>query len=194
MSNPSYWTHYTKSLSSASDINPELANFAARYRFAKPLNGLLLTGYSAGTAKGYLVATRLSFAFTALEALEQAIGVHHSDKSDREPIVDFEIAAMLARGDLIKAERQILDAGDSEFRRGKIAQSLRNIKLAEQETGNVRAFVEGFRNATFHGKFTPHKSGLDKSASLQAAIDRLADEVLKSANDHFTRWTKARIE
>jgi hypothetical protein len=162
-----------------------LANFSARYRFASSLQDLVLPGFSEATKHGYLVATKLAYAYSALEALERGIGTF-SVKKNRSQIIDFPVAGMLANGEFDEALVHIIEAAEPNMV-NRVRESL-DLMLANLDTANVRPFVEGVRNSLFHGKFTPTSSGLRSSKSKRDVLARLADEILLGADDLFSCW------
>jgi len=187
MSRPKAWKEYIRGIK-AEGRNPDqmLASFAARYRFASSLEDLGLPGFAEATKHGYLVATKLGYAYSALEALERGIGTFAV--KDRSAVVDFRIAKKLANGEFDAALAQIIDAaepGNREAVTRKIDKMLDDL-----DSGNVRPFVEGIRNSLFHGKFTPTASGLKGSKARRKALEDLASEILLGADDIFSRWLK----
>lgn len=188
MTRPKAWSDYIRAIK-AEGRNPDqmLANFAARYRFASSLEDLGLPGFAEATKHGYLVATKLAYAYSALEALERGIGTFAV--KDRSTIVDFRIAKKLASGEYDAALAQIIDAAEPGNREA-VTRKIDKM-LGDLDSGNVRPFVEGIRNSLFHGKFTPTASGLKSSKSRRTALEKLADEILLGADDIFTRWLKA---
>ncbi len=187
MSRPKVWKQYLQMLEGRGE-QPDslLAKFAARYRFAASLEGMTLPGFSEATREGYLVATRVAYAYSALEALERGIGSFAV--RDRSQIIDFRIAEKLSAGDFDSAIQQIVDAAEPRNQKG-VSAGL-DAMMANLESGNVRPFVEGIRNSLFHGKFTPSASGLKASKSRRDALDRLADEILLTADDLFKVWLR----
>jgi hypothetical protein len=185
MSHPKAWKEYIRIVKEqGGSPDPMLANFAARYRFASALDDLGLPGFADKTKHGYLVATKLAYAYSALEALERGIGTFAV--KDRSQIVDFRVAKKISRGEFRAALKQIVDAADERSRAKK------ELELAEMQanldSGNVRPFVEGIRNSLFHGKFTPTSSGLKESNARRKALENLANEILLGADDIFSRW------
>jgi hypothetical protein len=187
MGRPKAWKTYIEQVKTAGQKPDKiLANFAARYRFAASLDDLGLPGFSAASRHGYLVATKLAYAYSALEALERGIGSFAV--KDRSLIIDFRIAKKLAHGEFDAALAQIIDAAEPMHQKG-VRESI-DTMMANLEPGNVRPFVEGIRNSLFHGKFTPTASGLKSSKSRREALAKLADEILLGADDIFSRWLR----
>ena len=191
MGRPKAWKEYISHVKAAGTTpNQMLANFAARYRFARSLDDLSLPGFSQPTKEGYLVATRVAYAYSALEALERGIG-KYSVKT-RSEIVDFRLAKKLAIGEFDAAVAQIIDA--AEQRHAKSVREGFKTMFDRLETGNVRPFIEGIRNSLFHGKFTPTASGLTSSKSRRKAFSTVADEILLTADAIFASWLHAEME
>jgi hypothetical protein len=161
-----------------------LANFSARYRFASSLEDLGLPGFSEATKHGYLVATKLAYAYSALEALERGIG--RFSVKERSQIIDFRVAGKIADGKFDEALQQIFEAAEPNMA-ARVQEGLDSM-MSNLDSGNVRPFVEGIRNSMFHGKFTPTSSGLRTSKSKRDVLARLADEILLGADDIFSRW------
>lgn len=182
---PKNWQRYIALLkASGTSPDPYLAKFAARYRLASSLEDLTLKGFSVATKRGYLVVTRLAYAYTALEALEKALGVFNSDP--RQPIVDFRIANQIAKGHFDATLAEIVEAAEPN-RRPVLERRVAEM-VSDPDSGNVRVLVEGIRNSLFHGKFTPSGSGLSKGKSRPDLLNKLADEILHTADDHFNHW------
>jgi hypothetical protein len=187
MSRPKAWKHYIEALKkSGKKPDQMLATFAARYKLASSLEGIVLQGYSESTRNGYLVATKVAYAYSALEALERAIGSHESKAKIQ--IVDFRVAAMLERGELTALLAHIVDSAEADHKK-KVEAKLETT-LANLDSGNVRHVVEGIRNSLFHGKFTPTASGLASSKARREIFDKLATEILLTADDRFATWLK----
>jgi hypothetical protein len=182
---PKSWKKYITHVKSADQIpNQMLANFSARYRFASSLEDLGLPGFSEATKHGYLVATKLAYAYSALEALERGIG--RFSVKDRSQIIDFRVAGKIADGKFDEALQQIFEAAEPNMA-ARVQEGLDSM-MSNLDSGNVRPFVEGIRNSLFHGKFTPTSSGLRTSKSKRDVLARLADEILLGADDIFSRW------
>ncbi len=188
MGRPKAWKSYIGAVKN-SGKNPDqmLANFAARYKLASSIEDIVLQGYSESTRHGYLAATKVAYAYSALEALERAIGSH--DSESKIQIVDFRVAAMLERGDLAALLAHIVDAAEPHHKK-KVEANLEQT-MANLDSGNVRHVVEGIRNSLFHGKFTPTASGLASSKARREIFDKLATEILLTADDRFATWLKS---
>lgn len=187
MPRPKAWKSYIAAVkTSGKKPDQMLANFAARYKLASSLEDIVLQGYSEATRNGYLVATKVAYAYSALEALERAIGSH--DSKSRIQIVDFRVTAMLERGELSALLVHIVDAAEPD-RKKKVEANLEQT-LANLHSGNVRHLVEGIRNSLFHGKFTPTASGFASSKAKREIFDKLAAEILLTADDRFSGWLK----
>ena len=185
MGRPKSWKKYITYVKSADQIpNQMLANFSARYRFASSLEDLGLPGFSEATKHGYLVATKLAYAYSALEALERGIG--RFSVKERSQIIDFRVAGKIADGKFDEALQQIFEAAEPNMA-ARVQEGLDSM-MSNLDSGNVRPFVEGIRNSMFHGKFTPTSSGLRTSKSKRDVLARLADEILLGADDIFSRW------
>lgn len=185
MGGPKAWKKYITHVKSADQIpNQMLANFSARYRFASSLEDLALAGFSEATKHGYLVATKLAYAYSALEALERGIGTF--SVKDRSPIIDFRVAGKLADGKFDEVLKQIIEAAEPKMAK-RVRESL-DLMMSNLDSGNVRPFVEGIRNSLFHGKFTPTASGLRSSKSKRDVLARLAHEILLGADEIFSGW------
>jgi len=190
MNYPKYWSEYLRQLQAAGEtINPFLANAAARYRFAHTLEGISTPGLTLGTEQGYFVVTKLAFAYTSLEALERGLNLFTKDK--KAQIIDFRVAKALHTGKFAGALRQIEDAAEDGWKQ-KVAGDLSKL-LQDQDSGDVRVFVEGLRNCLFHGKFTPSKSGLTANIGNRNLILGLAEQVLLTTDDVFGFWVKTRL-
>lgn len=160
--------------------NEDFANFAARYRYAKSLSSQTLDGFSATTAHGYFVVSKVAFAYAALEALERSTTTYRSQN-----IVDFAVSRAIVNGEFDAALKQILEAAEPRFQK-QVESKIDHLRKSGDD-GDVRAFVEGLRNSYFHGKFTPAKSGLTNSAMRRKLLLGLADEVLATSNDLFSK-------
>jgi hypothetical protein len=187
MPRPKAWKTYIDQLKTVGQKPDKiLANFAARYKLANSIEDIVLRGYSEATRHGYLVATKVAYAYSALEALERAIGSHTSQSKIQ--IVDFRVASMLERGELSALLTHIVDAAEPD-RRKKVEANLEKT-MTKLDSGDVRHVVEGIRNSLFHGKFTPTASGLASSKARRETFDKLATEILLTADDRFSAWLK----
>jgi hypothetical protein len=190
MGRPKAWKKYVSHIKLTGETPDQmLVNFSARYAFASALEDFVLPDFSEATRHGYLVATKLAYAYSALEALERAIGVH-SVKA-RSQIIDFHFASRLANGDFSAALDQIIDAAEKQ-RVDRVRVGLEDM-MENLDSGNVRPFVEGIRNSLFHGKFTPTASGIRSSKSRRESLLSLAQEILISADEVFSDWLSAEL-
>lgn len=179
---PSAWKSYRGFVADGSlPEDGDFNRYAARYRAASKLEAVRFADLAEATARGYTEALRVALAYTALEALETAIGA-----SAKRPAITIDSPALAGSfksdrcGKLRDLLQKQLDSGNLKAR------------LVELERGDhgddVRPLVEGIRHLVFHGVFTPGGAGISRSKWSQDFLADLGREVLDSTDQHFTAW------
>ena len=129
--------------------------YAARYRFATSVADITLKGYTTDTNAGYTALARVSFAYSAFDALLTLIGVPYKDAS--------KVLAGYPYKRWINQLRKH-DAKNSFF--GFVSQRV----AGHHETANMEQFLRGqgcditalarsVRHIFFHGELTPNAGG-----------------------------------
>ncbi len=189
MANPQFWGRYLLAAKSRAETPSRiLANFAARYRMAKSLESIVLTGYSAEARRGYLVAMKVALAYSALETLER--GIDRFSPNKRTPIFFPRLGTQVSEGKLDDLLSSLIEAAEPRFRTS-FAKRLDVMKTSTDPV-NLRPLVEGLRNSMFHGKFTPTSSGLAKSKRNSDLLESLAEEILHTSDRLFEEWLGSR--
>ena len=92
-SSPKSWSRYVDKMASAGGKpKTKFSRFRARFILAKNLESISVAGLSEGTSRAYFAVLRLTLAFTALEALENAIGCKNQIK-----VIDDMLATQIRR-------------------------------------------------------------------------------------------------
>jgi len=150
----------------------------ARYQLAIGAKALDIEGLSASTTDAYSAALRITLAYSALEALEVAIGA-----KNQIIVTNAEIANVFR------------DEKESKLRGGilEIAKTSQHTNLYS----NVQAFFAGncddlrpiiytIRNLMCHGTFTANRLYLPQSKKRRALFHDLANETLQAVDLRFT--------
>jgi hypothetical protein len=160
-------------------IEGGLARFAARYRVATTLTGMHFSGLAQDSELGYTAAFRCGLAYSALEALDRALGA----RGRVTPIVSPQVASALRS---TRAEKLM----------ALLAAELDDSRLVDRiaampegrETADVAPLAAGIRHVVFHGGFTSHGSGAARSASVRSLLEKLSEATLGAADARFERY------
>jgi hypothetical protein len=172
-----YWKKYIEIL--GDEIPSQgMATFKARYDLASDLSGFELKDGSETLSRAYSLITKVGLSYTALEYLEDHLGVH-----THPPIFASDLAAQ---------SRDILPS-DLEFftRRMNIHPLLLTRLVATQainSSNDIRPIVETLRHALFHGSFTPAGWKIGDTKKSQTWLEGLSQVTLRQADETFTSW------
>lgn len=159
----------------------KLSTFHARFKFAANLESINVYGMGEGTLLIYSAITKVAFSYSALEHLEQSLGIQ-----GKPPIHAL---------DLAKKVKLAMPNGITRVTdRMSLAQSLEarlNDFFKKENSSDVRPVIEQFRHSLFHGKFTPAGWGLKGIRRHEELLEGLAQVTLRKANDTFAKWFRA---
>jgi hypothetical protein len=158
------------------------ARYRARYKVAANLRSLPLDGLSNATAESYFVLVKLSFAYSAVEALESLTGKNSLEIEDP----DFHEA--LAGGKLERFMRHLLEAARSQAR--STGPELEPF-LQSNPPKNIRAIVKHARHVVFHASITPSAIGLQGSTMRRQLILGLANATLAACEKKLRVFAKS---
>jgi len=178
LTDPSAWKKYVALSSNAKDF-AAFSRYRARYKLARGLSAIEVEGLAESTVESYFVALRVTLAYTALESLETAQSVGRETQ-----VLDAKLLAQLLdkrNSDMCKALLESISSTDHSKERVEFQ------KLLDGDSKNLRIAAYAIRNLMAHGVLTAHRLGLDKSKARRQMLNDLADCVLNTANDRFTK-------
>ena len=181
-SSPKSWRNYVeKQAKQGKRPQATFSRFRARFILAKNLESISINGLSEDTTKAYFVVLRLTLAFTALEALENAIGCKNQIK-----VIDDRLASQIRsrHSKMISAIEKSLSYNGSKEMKESLA------RFTENESDDLLPFVYGLRNLMAHGQFTPTNFGLTKAPLRINLINELADATLDALDDRFSLFVR----
>ena len=181
-SSPKSWSRYVDKMASAG-VKPQakFSRFRARFILAKDLESISIKGMSVGTSDAYFAALRVTLAFTALEALEIAIGCKNQIK-----VVDKDLACQIR-----KRHTKIISAIEVSVSQNGTNDMKKSLDLfKENRSDDLLPFVYGFRNLMAHGQFTPNHFGLAKAPLRIKLINDLTDATLDALDDRFSAFVR----
>lgn len=159
----------------------KLATFYARYRFACNFESIMVSGMNSKTLAIYGLITKIAFAYSSLEHLENSIGVQGKPGIYATDIAR-KIRVVMPKGVAQVKERMPLAAG---------LESRLNDFFIDSSNSDVRPVIEQFRHSLFHGKFTPTGWGLKGVNKDLELFQSLAQVTLRQADQTFTKWVKS---
>lgn len=176
MANTSSWNRYIQSRGKAERPDGAFARFNARFNLATSFEGVALTDISERTAQAYSSGIRVALAYSALEALDSALG-----KRIARTRMSDESLARRYRSRTCGALRELLE----ESTQASQVQHQLQVLAADQHADDVMPVAAAVRHLVFHGDFTAHGSGAAQSAGVRKFLDDLADALIARADDHF---------
>ena len=180
MADPRSWRKFValKASCSASEF-AAFSRFRARYKLAHGLDSITVDGLSQATAESYLVALRVTLAYTALEALETALSTGPGTQVHNSKLLKRLLHER--NSDMCKALLRSIDPKFHPKEREKFQ------KLLDGESKNLRSAAYAIRNLMAHGVLTANRLGLDKSKARRKLLEDLADCVLTTADTRFSK-------
>lgn len=176
MANASSWQRYIRSLGKAGQPESAFARFNARFNLATSFEGVTLTGVSERTAQAYSSGIRVALAYSALEALDSALG-----KRIARTRLSDEGLARRYRSRTCESLRGLLE----ESTHASQVQSQLLALATDPDGEDVMPVAAAVRHLVFHGDFTAHGSGAAQSAGVRTFLDDLADSLISQADDQF---------
>ena len=183
-SHPTHWQKYCHRVSrSRMAENAAINKFAARYKLAHSLQSVTFEGFTEKTNAAYAAATRVGLAYSALEALESALGLRKS-----EIVIPSALATRLRSQEF----RNLFELLEEELSNKKLKTQI--LEFRRRMNRNVRPVVEGIRHLMFHGQFTAYGSGISSSKSRIKTLELLAEIVLNFADQEFSKWVEGDLQ
>ena len=171
---PSGWADYVAANKKSKTIDPDYSVVAARYRLASEFLGLEIPSMGGDSKTFYSAVAKIGFAFSCLDRVEVLLGVK------RSPILAADLA-MKIRSNRYRRLAELAGAHlDNDKARSAFAAFL------ESESANLRPFVDAMRHSLFHGRFTPHSSGLGVTKGLLALLDGVSQVTLRTADEKIS--------
>jgi hypothetical protein len=181
-SSPKSWSSYVdKMTSTGGKPQAKFSRFRARFIVAKNLESISIKDMSVGTSDAYFAALRVTLAFTALEALENAIGCKNQIK-----VSDITLARQIRM-----RHTKIISAIEVSLNKNGTYEMKNSMALFKENiSDDVLPFVYGFRNLMAHGQFTPNHFGLTNAPLRIKLINDLSDATLDALDDRFTQYVR----
>lgn len=176
MTNTSSWRRYIRALGESGRPDAGLARFNARFNVATSFEGVVLDGVAERTAKAYSAGIRVALSYSALEALDSALG----KRVGRARLSDERLARRY-RSRTCQGLRELLEGSTQ-------AAQLRDqleVLATDPDADDVMPVAAAVRHLVFHGDFTAHGSGAAQSAGLRRFLDDLTDALIARANSQF---------
>jgi len=159
---PSGYTKYA-SASKKHGNSPDilLARYATRFKMAGQLENISLLDHSKDSENLYLHVMRISFAYSALESLEEYMG-------KKVKLKNLELAKQI----------RLCSAKTKSFLLTQSGTKLENQLLkffTSKNDSDLRHFCTAIRHSMFHGQFNPYSSGLNskKGVLLMESIEQM---------------------
>jgi hypothetical protein len=148
-----------------------LARYATRFKMAGQLARITLLDHSKDSEELYLHAMRVSFAYSALESLEEYLG-------KKVNIKEIEIAKQI----------RLCSAKTKDFFLSQSGTKLQNqlLKfLTSKNDSDIRHFCTAIRHSMFHGQFNPYSSGLNskKGVLLMERIEKMLFSAMSETSE-----------
>lgn len=159
----------------------KFSRFRARFIVAKNLSALSIQGVSDATTEAYRAALRVTLAYTALEALENAIGCKNQIKID-----DENLSNLIRHRHL----RMVTAINTSISAHGSTGLRISLSNFIAGKSNDLLPFVYGLRNLMAHGQFTPTHFGLIKAPLRIKLVHDIADTTLEVLDQRFTAYVR----
>lgn len=176
MANASSWNRYIRSLEKGGRPDSAFARFNARFNLATSFEGVLFAGVSDRTVQAYSSGIRVALAYSALEALESALG-----KRIAQTRMPDESLARRYRSRTCNGLRELLE----ESTHAAQVQHQLQVLAANQHADDVMPVAAAVRHLVFHGDFTAHGFGAAQSAVVRKFLEDLANALITRADDQF---------
>lgn len=170
------WSRYVLALGKKGKPDPGLARFNARFNLATSFEGVSLAGVSDRTVQAYSSGIRVALAYSALEALDSALG-----KRIARTRMSDENLARRYRSQTCDGLRELLE----ESTQASQVQHQLQILASDKDADDVMPVAASVRHLVFHGDFTAHGSGAAQSAGVRKFLDDLANALILRADDQF---------
>lgn len=144
--------------------------FRERYRVARGLNDLNLSGYSNNTTKGYMTLLKVFLTYSAFESTLPIIGVQYSNGRyltesllPRYPVTDWLIRIQKIENRIhtkTKFFEKLKNCLSGKYITGEVKKYLNN------ESCNYFALAAAIRYSYAHGKLTPDSINANKTSEI----------------------------
>ena len=174
---PSQWKEFIAATKGREFSNAAAASrFAARYRIATGFSAASFEGIAKDTAEGFSVLLKVLLAVNAMEAVIKLQGIElHAVQLIDEPLAhDLRTHSAALFGVL-------LEGADKRY--GSRLQA-----VIDCESDDLWVIARTVRNTLAHGVLTSGGAGVTRSKRKRQLQERLADAVLRSADEQFTKW------
>ena len=175
---PSSWKKYVANSSNAKDF-AAFSRYRARFRLARGLSAIEVDGLAQSTVDSYFVALRVTLAYTALESLETALDVGRETQ-----VIDAKLLTQFLDERNLDMRMALLESISAKE---PSKERLQFQKLLDGEVKNLRIAAYAIRNLMAHGVLTANRLGLDKSKTRRKLLNDLANCVLNTTDDRFTK-------
>ena len=176
MANVRSWNRYIRASGKAGRPEGAFARFNARFNLATSFEGVILEDVSDRTVQAYSSGIRVALAYSALEALDSALG-----KRIARTRMSDESLARRYRSRTCDGLRELLE----ESTQASQVQHQLQVLASDQDADDVMPVAAAVRHLVFHGDFTAHGSGAAQSAGVRTFLDDLADSLIFRADDQF---------
>ncbi|MDQ1247397.1 MAG: hypothetical protein QG597_1767 [Actinomycetota bacterium] len=178
--NPTAWRQYRRLVSAGTlTENSGLNRFAARFSMAHQLTDVSFTNLRPEVAKGYTEGLRVALGYSALESLEAAL----KGQLDATSVSSVDLAGRFRHDRAGRLRLLLLENLTNKSLLGRIERLYGN-----PDEADVRCVAQGLRHLVFHGIFTPHGAGFDRSIQIRTFVSDLAVAMLSATDARFTQW------
>ncbi len=166
---PSGYTKYA-SASKKQGSSPEilLARYATRFKMAGQLESISLLDHSKDSENLYLHVMRISFAYSALESLEEYLGKKVNLKN-LELAKQIRLCSTKTKSFFLTQSGTKLENQLSKF-------------FTFKSDSDIRHFCTAIRHSMFHGQFNPYSSGLNSKKGV-LLMERVEKMLFTSMNE-----------
>ena len=154
--------------------DPLLAKFAARYKFAGQLNTVEILNSSTEFNDAYLLALRLSLAYSAFESLVEVKALKGST-SLKSPVLSREF-----RGPrLAKYRNFLIENTSTKALKDDLSKIIKN-----EGNSNILPVIAATRHLMFHGIFNPTAAGA-RTQTARNYLDKLGQALFTEMDRHM---------
>jgi hypothetical protein len=181
MTSPKSWKKYLAHAKPSADPRiAQFSRFAARYSIASQLEGVSMSSSSEAKNDAYTQLLKVMLAYSALEALETALGAKSQIKVTAPQIT--------------KVLRDAKNLWLLKVLEDSIERNSKNLNLFQQfvahESDNLRPAVYAIRNLMAHGTLSASRLRLLNSKQRRQLFCDLSEATLNAADLRFTEYVK----
>ncbi len=175
---------------------PTTNRFIARYKFAKKFTHIEANGFSKKTLRGYSALMSVFFAYTAFEALVEAVAENklrddnifsvefHIDKHNH-PFNDIDIAERILSNE--KLLQILIDYADVSQANSLQIEKLMSFYLGEISGKYLHSVTKQIRHLIAHGHLTAYGANANRKNNIDTLFD-LSELVLSEVYDLFDTY------